>query len=433
MRVQLLDGERRNVRVMYVTQKIREKAGVIYGAENLSFGAFSPFGRPVSISLLSNNLDELSSAAADLRTELEKRNDLRDVTDNNQKGLKEVNVKLKPKARHLGLTEQEVLSQLRQGFFGNEVQRLQRGEDEVSVWVRLDESDRSSIAQLEKLRIRTATGLEIPLIELADLDVERGIVAINRMYGQREVQVSADIANSAVSASDAMADIKDNVIPAILAGYPEVRVSYEGQNRETSKSQSSIKTVMPLIFLLMLFVIILTFRSPLQGLAVFLLIPFGLIGVSLGHWALGAQISLFSILGMIALIGILVNDSLVFVAAYNINLKKGINWRESIYQAGMSRFRPILLTSITTIAGLAPLILNKSFQAQFLIPMAISVAFGLLFTTVIILVLLPVFLVWINPFHRTWVWLRKGEMPEGQDAEPAVRELASIERFENQE
>jgi multidrug efflux pump subunit AcrB len=433
MRVQLLDGERRNVRVMQVTQLIREKTGVIYGAENLSFGAFSPFGRPVSVSLLSNNLDELSAAAADLRTELEKRNDLRDVTDNNQKGLKEVNVKLKPKAYHLGLTEQEVLSQLRQGFFGNEVQRLQRGEDEVRVWVRLDESDRSSVAQLEKIRIRTATGLEVPLTELAELNVERGIVAINRMYGQREVQVSADIANSTVSATDAIADIKENVIPVILAGYPEVRVSYEGQNRETAKSQKSIQTVMPLIFLLMLFVIILTFRSPLQGLAVFLLIPFGLIGVSLGHWVLGAQISLFSILGMIALIGILVNDSLVLVAAYNINLKKGINWRESIFQAGMSRFRPILLTSVTTIAGLAPLILNKSFQAQFLIPMAISVAFGLLFTTVIILVLLPVFLVWINPLHRTWVWLRNGKIPPEQDAEPAIRELQSIERFEKQE
>lgn len=433
LRVQLLDGETRGVRVLEVTQKIREYTGQIYGAENLSFGAFSPFGKPVSVSLLSNNLDELTEAADELRSELEKRNDLRDVTDNNQKGLKEVDVKLKPKAYFLGLTEREILSQLRQGFFGNEVQRLQRGEDEVKVWVRLDEEDRASVAMLQKFRIRTAAGLEVPLEELVELDVERGIVAINRLYGQREVQVSADIANSSVSATDAMADIKDNVLPPILAKYPEVRVSYEGQNRETAKSQASIQSVMPLIFLLMLFVIILTFRSPLQGLAVFLLIPFGLIGVSIGHWVLDAQISLFSILGVIALIGIMVNDSLVLVAAYNTNLRKGIGWQESIFQAGMSRFRPILLTSVTTVAGLAPLILNKSFQAQFLIPMAISVAFGLLFTTVIILVLLPIFLMWINPLHRTWVWLRTGAWPSDQEAEPAVRELASIERFENQE
>ena len=142
---------------------------------------------------------------------------------------------------------------------------------------------------------------------------------------------------------------------------------------------------------------------------------------------LGAQISLFSILGMIALIGILVNDALVFVASYNINLKKGLLVKEAIWEAGMSRFRPIILTSVTTVAGLAPLMLNKSFQAQFLIPMAISVAFGLLFITVIILVLLPIYLQWINPFHRTWVWVKKGSWLAVEAAEPAIREEQSFE------
>jgi len=172
----------------------------------------------------------------------------------------------------------------------------------------------------------------------------------------------------------------------------------------------------------MLFIIILTFRSPLQGLAVFGLIPFGMIGISIGHWLLGAQISLFSILGLIALIGILVNDALVFVAAFNGNLKEGKDVHTAIWEAGMSRFRPILLTSVTTVAGLAPLMLNKSFQAQFLIPMAISVAFGLLFVTVIILVLLPIFLLWINPLHRSWVWVKRGDWLSREQAEPAVRE-----------
>jgi multidrug efflux pump subunit AcrB len=260
--------------------------------------------------------------------------------------------------------------------------------------------------------------------------MKRGVVAINRLYGKREVQVSADLGRPDVSASDANADIRANVIPKILANYPSVSVSYEGQNREQVKSQMSIGTVMPLIFLIMLFIIILTFRSPLQGLAVFLLIPFGMIGVSLGHWALDAQISLFSILGIIALIGILVNDALVFVAAYNQYLKDGMQVEEAIYTAGISRFRPILLTSVTTIAGLAPLILNKSFQAQFLIPMAISVAFGLLSTTIIILFILPVFLKWINPLHRSWVWIKDGKWPKAIEGEPAIREIENLKEFE---
>lgn len=428
--VQLLDGERRGMASTDISALIRERVGPIYGAENLSFAAFSPFGRPVSVSLLGNNLEALDAAIDELKAAMLDREDLKDVTDNNQKGAQEVELTLKPRARQLGLTELEIMSQIRQGFFGAEVQRLQRGRDEVRVWVRLDERDRASLGALNDYRIRLINGSLVPLTELAEVTLARGISSINRLYGQREVQVSADLAGSWVSATDANADIRDNVVPAVLAHYPSVTASFEGQNREQAKSQSSIQRVLPLIFALMLFIIILTFRSPLQGIAVFGLIPFGLIGVSLGHWILGAQISLFSILGMLALIGILVNDALVFVAAYNTNLKAGQAHRDAVWAAGMSRFRPIILTSVTTVAGLAPLMLNKSFQAQFLIPMAISVAFGLLFVTVIILVLLPIFLLWINPLHRSWVWVKKGDWLDADAAEPANREDVEIAKMD---
>jgi len=420
--VQLLDGERRNMRSMDISAMVRERVGTVYGSENLSFAAFSPFGRPVSVSLLGNNLQELEAATDEIKEAMLQRDDLKDVTDNNQRGLQELEILPKPRAYQLGMTPSSLLAQVRQGFFGSEVQRLQRGRDEVRVWVRLADEDRSSMSDLKRYRIRTPDGSLVPLEELADILEVRGITAINRLYGAREVQVSADLAGPNVSASDANADIKDNVIPQILAKYPSIRPSYEGQNREQAKSQNSISAVMPLIFSLMLFIIILTFRSPLQGVAVFGLIPFGFVGISIGHWLLDAQISLFSVLGMIALIGILVNDALVFVAAYNSNLKEGMDVRSAIWEAGMSRFRPILLTSITTVAGLAPLMLNKSFQAQFLIPMAISVAFGLLFVTVIILVLLPIYLLWINPLHRSWVWVKRGDWLSREQAEPAVRE-----------
>ncbi|MGY8888148.1 MAG: efflux RND transporter permease subunit, partial [Flavobacteriales bacterium] len=420
--VQLLDGENRGVMSTDVSARIREKVGVVYGAENLNFTAFSPFGRAVSVSLLGNDLETLEAATRELKAEMNKRDDIKDVTDSNQAGLQEISVTLLPRAYQLGFNEQELLAQIRQAFFGQEVQRLQRGRDEVRVWVRLDERDRASIGSLENFRLRTVNGDEIPFTEVCKINVERGVTAINRIYGQREVKVSADLSGPKASATDINDELKEVIIPQILARYPSVTVSYEGQNREVTKSQNSIKKVMPLIFALMFFVIVLTFRSPLQGMAVFGLIPFGLVGISIGHWLLDAQISLFSVLGMLALIGILVNDALVFVAAYNSYLKDGMTVREAIWESGMNRFRPIILTSVTTVAGLAPLMLNKSFQAQFLIPMAISVAFGLLFVTVIILILLPIYLQWINPLHRTWIWISDGRWLKSLDAEPAIRE-----------
>ena len=420
--IQLLDGEHREVLSTDVSSRIREKVGVVYGAENLSFAAFSPFGRAISVSLLGNDLETLESATRELKAEMNKRDDMKDVTDSNQEGLQEINVTLLPRAYQLGFNEQELLAQIRQAFYGLEVQRLQRGRDEVRVWVRLDERDRASIGSLENFRLRTVNGDEIPFTEVCEIKVERGVTAIHRLYGQREVQVSADLSGPKASATDINTELKEVIVPQILARYPSVRASYEGQNREVTKSQNSIFKIMPLIFALMFFVIVLTFRSPLQGMAVFGLIPFGLVGISIGHWLLDAQISLFSVLGMLALIGILVNDALVFVASYNSYLKDGMTVREGIWEAGMNRFRPIILTSITTVAGLAPLMLNKSFQAQFLIPMAISVAFGLLFVTVIILILLPIYLNWINPLHRSWIWVSNGRWLSSRDAEPAIRE-----------
>jgi multidrug efflux pump subunit AcrB len=404
--------------------------GTVYGAENLSFSGFSPFGKPVSVSLLGRDLAALDRATEDLKAGLMQREDVKDITDNSQPGPQEVSLKLRPRARVLGLTEQDILGQIRQAYFGTEVQRLQRGRDEVRVWVRLDERDRTSLGALEDFRIRTPDGSRVPLTEVADYEVARGVTSINRMYGQREVQVNADIAGPWVSAAEVNADIKARLMPEILARYPQIQVSYEGQNREQIKSQTSIQRIAPLIFGLMFFIIVLTFRSPLQGLAVFLLIPFGLVGVSLGHWIMGAQISLFSMLGMLALVGILVNDALVLVAAYNSNLRQGMAMRPALYEACLSRFRPILLTSLTTVAGLAPLMFNKSYQAQFLIPMAISLAYGLAFITVITLVLLPVFLLWINPLHRTWVWILRGEWPAQEAAEPTNREAKAMEELE---
>lgn len=426
--VAILDGESRDsMRVRDVVNTIREKAGPIPQAEVVTYGAAGTFGKPISVSLVGSNYEALNAATDDLKAEMNRLSELTDVVDNNQEGLREINVTLNEKGRYLGLNLQEVLEQVRSGFFGNEVQRLQRGRDEVRVWVRYAEADRSDITELEKMRIRLADGSEYPLSEIADLAVERGVISINHIDGKREIKVEADIASDDVSVSDITASMKEEIVPGILANYPSVRALYEGQNRQQEKSTESIQKVGVVILALMFFAVALTFRSVSQSLIVFLLIPFSLIGVGWGHWLMDAPVSLFSVLGIIALIGVLVNDSLVLVTTYNSYLEEGKGQMEAVFLAGSSRFRPIILTTFTTFAGLAPLLFEKSLQAQFLIPMAISVSYGLLAVTVVNLLLLPIFIIMTNRFkvYATWLW--KGIRPTNESVEAAIRRETGYE------
>lgn len=415
LNITLLDGDNRDsLTARHVSNKIRELTGPIYEAESATFGASNVFGKPISISFVGKNIPELNAAVEEVKNQISQLVELKDVTDNNQEGLREINITLKDKALFLGLNLNEVISQVRQGFFGSEVQRLQRGADEVRVWVRYGQADRSDISQLQDMRVRFANGREYPLNEIANLEIKRGVIAINHIDGQREVKIEADIAADNVSVSDITSNIKTEIIPSVLVNFPSVQALYEGQNKEQEKTSKSIRTVMPIIALMMFFIIAVTFGSLSQTLVVFALIPFGLIGAAWGHWAMDAPVSLFSVLGIIALIGVLVNDALVLVATYNQNLKAGLPQMDAIYKASISRFRPIVLTSLTTIAGLAPLLGEKSMQAQFLIPVAISIAFGLALITVIILILLPVLLILTNHIKMyTWyVWEGKKPAPE---------------------
>ena len=418
--VRLLDTETRNSSSLALSDAFRQEVGPILEAENLSYAVATPFGAPVSIAVMSDNLKVLDQAVNEVKEELEKLSDLRDITDSNQEGLREVNIQLKDKALLLGLNEQIIAGQVRQGFFGAEVQRLQRGIDEVKVWVRYTEEDRSSIGKLEDMRIRTAGGQTYPLKELADFVPTRGVLAINRLDGKREVRVEADISSTDVSTSDVNNTIIEDIMPPILAKYSEISYSLEGQVRENAKTIESSKTVIPIAVIMMIVIIILTFRSFNQTIAVLSVIPFGMIGVIWGHWVFDKPLSLFSILGIFALVGIIINDALVLVSAFNNLIKEGKSFNEAIYEAGLSRFRPIFLTSLTTIAGLAPLIFEKSFQAQFLVPMAISVACGLAVATAIILILLPVMLVILNQYKTATLGFWEKEKIEPEMVEPAL-------------
>ncbi len=418
----LLDIEQRTeVGMRKISEAIRKKAGQIPGAESLTYGSFLSFGKPVSLALVGENEATLDKATREVKQRMTELEELRDIVDNNQAGLKEIKINLNNKAHFLGLSLQEVAGQVRQGFFGSEVQRLQRGRDEVRVWVRYAEEDRKNIQQLRDMRIRLADGSAFPLSEIASLELEQGVIAINRLEGRREIRIDSDISSEEVSVTDIVANLEKEIIPEVLASYPGVEAIIEGQNRELAKSNDSFAVVYPIVLLLMFFVIALTFKSISQTLVVFLLIPFCYIGVGWGHFFMDKPITILSNQGMLALIGILVNDTLVFVSTYNQNLKNGIAQMEALYQAGLSRFRPIVLTSVTTVAGLAPLLLDDSMGAQFVIPMAISVAFGLLFITVVILILLPIFLIAFNRVKVYTLWLWDGIKPSYESVERAVK------------
>jgi len=424
LNINLLPGELRDFRSSEIGNAIRDKMGPIYGAESIAYGSGGNFGgSPISISLLGNNPEELKAAKRELKLKMESNALLKDITDNDPLGIKEINIELKDKAYLLGLNTQGVMGQVRNGFFGFEAQRFQRGQDEIKVWVRYDEQNRSSINRLDEMKITTPDGLKVPFREIADYTIERGEIAINHVDGRREVQISSDLSDPTESAPDILNDLRTNVIPPIIDKYPSVTPIYDGQKREQNKLVKSANTVVPVIIFLIYMTIAFTFRSYDQPLLLLLLIPLSLIGVAWGHWIHGFPINILSWLGIIALIGIMVNDGLVLIGKFNSYLKEGMEYNVALYEAAKSRFRAIFLTSLTTVAGLAPLIFEKSRQAQFLIPMAISIAYGIGIATVLTLVILPVYLSLSNSFKVGVNWLISGKRVPREQVEPAVIEL----------
>lgn len=423
----MLEGEIRNIVSFEIANAISKKTGPVIGAESISFGGGGGFGKPISVAFLGDNLVELEQAKDEFKAELNQISALKDVNDNNQLGIKEINVTLKQKAYMLGLSLQDVLGQVRSGFFGKEVQRLQRGRDEVKIWVRYNENDRSSISNLNNMFITTPSKEKVPFEELASYSIKRGIVAINHLDTKRQIIVEADMMNEMASVTEILDDVKANIIPDILAKYPTVSVQYEGQNREAQKTSKSAATVLPVILFMIIALITFTFRSFGQTMLLFVLIPFSMIGVAWGHFFHGQAINILSMMGVIALIGIIVNDGLVLISKFNLYMKEGKPFKEAVIEAGISRFRAIFLTSVTTVAGLSPLILEKSFQAQFLIPMAVSIAYGITMATVLTLILLPIMLVALNNFKRTLYYIWEGHWVKPEALEPAIRELKAEE------
>ena len=254
--------------------------------------------------------------------------------------------------------------------------------------------------QLDQMRVKTQTGQLIPLIELCTYNIERGVVNINHYNGKREILIEADLVDPYASVPEILQEVKQKFVPIVNQMYPDVQVNFRGQQRNAEKAGNSGGIMLTIALFLMFLIITLNFQSMYQAGLIFIVLPAGIFSAILGHGIHHLPVSILSAWGMVALLGIMVNDAVVFLDTYNRNLLAGMNTKEAIYAAGISRFRPILLTSITTVAGLFPLILEQSFQAQFLIPMATSVAYGVLFGTLFILFFFPPLVLCLNDFRK---------------------------------
>lgn len=426
--VNLLPGEARDFSSFEINSAFRKAVGTVSGVESLIFGSGSDFGgSPVSISLLGNNITELKAAKEDLKVQMRAHPELKDISDNDPVGIKEIQIQLKDKAYNLGLNLQSVMFQIRSGFFGLQAQRFQRGQDEIRVWVRYRKADRSSIKNLDDMYIQTPSGGKVPFSEIGTYQIQRGEVAINHLEGKREIQINADLKTEDANATQILDDLRADVVPEILAKYPTVKPLYEGQNREAGKTIDSMKKTAPVILLIIYVVIAFTFRTYSQPLILMLMIPFSLIGVIWGHWIHNLSVNILSWLGIIALIGILINDGLVLISKFNNNLKEGLPYKTALLEAGKMRFRAIFLTTITTIAGLAPLIFETSRQAKFLIPMAISISYGIAIATVLTLVMLPLMLDTFNDLAVFVKWLQTGNKVTKEEVERAIIEAKNNE------
>jgi multidrug efflux pump subunit AcrB len=414
-----------------IANKIRARidSNRVKELEKFSVGDQERFGRPVALSIRGENSKEMKAAKDFIKQELKEMKDIKDVTDNSGIGNRELHIELKEKAKLLGLTHADVLNQIRQGFFGAEAQRVIIGRDEVRIWVRYPKEDRKTLGQLEQMRIRTLNGEEYPLQELITYSIERGIVGINHINAEEEISVYADLFNSELAAK-VNNDIKEKIVPLVNEKYPDVEVKFLGQAESAQESYFQLFVALIGTLLMILIILSLNFRSFYQARIILMVIPAGLVSALLGHGIEGKPFSVLSMWGIIALLGILVNDAVVLVDTFNRLIKQGKSLKEAAYEAGVARFRPIILTSITTVVGLYPLIMEKSFQAQWLIPMAISVAYGVLFSTIIILLFLPPLMLYFNDIRRErwriWRWLTFKEVwtiPSELEVEPAHREL----------
>lgn len=412
-------------------QEIQKRGGIV-GAKELYFRAEIGRGRdPIEVQLRGQNVDHLTEAAAAVREKLETYEGLFDVSDNLDESRDEIQLRIRPEAEQFGLTMSDLARQVRQAFFGEEIQKIQRDRDEVRVMLRYPREDRESIAALESMRIRTADGRSVPFSSVAEANIETSFPRIERINRSRAVEISADADKEAVDLASVRADLSE-WMPELLAKYSGLSFSFEGEARDERENSGSIYIGGALIIFGIYAMLAIPFRSYIQPFMVMAVIPYGLIGAVGGHliegWVRkesgGMPLSFLSYFGMLALSGVVVNDSLVLVDYINRQRRAGVGVFQAVRSAGAARFRAIILTSATTFAGLFPLIRMEATQAQFLIPMAVSLGYGILFATLITLLLVPINYLILHDIRTLFVRIYRTE-PEKVEASGSGAEVSS--------
>jgi multidrug efflux pump subunit AcrB len=368
----------------------RNLIGPIPGAESITFRA--EIGRssdPIHVQFKASSLATLKEVTDKVKLHLATYPTVFDIADSLSDGKEELQIELTEQGKALGLTRVSISNQVRRSFFGSQVQRIQRGRDDVRVMVRLPLNERRSIADLEDILVVTPSGGSVPLSHVAKLIPGKSPSTISRIDRYRTANVSADIEKSNTNMTVLQADLKKYLDELILQ-YPGVSHSLEGEAKEQRESFGSLGWALVFVFFIIYALLAIPFKSYIQPIIVMSIIPFGMIGAVIGHWIMNMELTIMSILGMLALIGVVVNDSLVLVDFINKKRNEGGQLMEAVLTAGAARFRPVMLTSLTTFIGLMPLLFEQSTQAQFLIPMAVSLGFGILFATFITLILVPV-------------------------------------------
>ena len=368
----------------------RKMIGQIPGAKDLTFRAeIGHAGEPIDVQLEGSDFQQLKQVSTEIKAYLAEFSGVFAIKDSFEDGKEEIKLSIKPSAEQLGLDLSQLGQQVRNAFFGTQAQRVQRNRDDIRVMVRYTQEERRSLNDLESMFIRTPNDIEVPFSEVANTEKGRGFSVIHRVDRKRTINVTADINKKTVNINQVTSDLQA-FLPELLEKYPGVRFRLEGEQREQKETNDSLKYGFMIVMLMIYSLLAIPFRSYIQPFIVMGVIPFSIVGAILGHMIMGMNLSVMSLMGMLALAGVVVNDSLVLVDFVNKRRREGQQLLDAISIAGVARFRPILLTSLTTFFGLTPLIFEKSTQAQFLIPMAVSLGFGILFATVVTLLLVPI-------------------------------------------
>ncbi len=384
----------------------REEVGEIVGIETLTYSySIGPSaGEPIDVELSHSDIPTLERAATALANELATFSGVKDIDDGYSPGKPQLDLTVRPEARSLGVTATDLGRQVRAAFYGAEALRQQRGRDEVKVMVRLPESERRSEFDIESLLIRTPQGGEMPLMEAARVERGRAYTAIYRTDGRRVLNVTGDV-EIGVDANKILSALRERVLPELMARFPGLSYEIAGERRELNEAFGALAVGFVLAVIVIYALLAVPLGSYVQPLIIMTAIPFGFVGAVLGHMIMGYDMSMISMMGIVALSGVVVNDSLVLTHAINARRKEGAGALEATVSAGMRRFRPILLTSLTTFAGLAPMIFETSFQARFLIPMAIALGYGVLFATLITLLLVPAIYLIVEDLRKLGGWV----------------------------